>query len=109
MGVGIVDKTFNIAPGNYLGQDKHSYGTWDTDSVACHATENLPVIHKLKVKQGDIVTVDVNLYNYTLNWAINGQYLSTDDTATGIPKEVALAASLWTSNESIEIIQYIQK
>eukprot|EP01084_Bolivina_argentea_P084879 153462_1 len=108
IGIGIVDKEFNIGVGNWIGEDEHSYGTWD-DSPAFHANDDLPVTNELTVKQGDIVTVDVDLDNHTLNWAINGQYLSIDDTVTGIPKHVALAASLWEKEESIEIIQYIQK
>ena len=62
---------------------KQSYGTWDISSgcVAYHQA-CLPVQRTLKFKSGDTVTVDINLNDYTLNWAINGVFLSDGDTAT---------------------------
>ena len=106
VGVGIVDKAFQIGEGHWLGEDIHSWGTWDNDNHHQGKKMYFNVEHKLKVKTGDVVTVDVDLYNHVLNWAINGQYLSSDDIALNIPKQVALAASLWNGGDSVEIVQY---
>ena len=106
-GVGIINKAYDISEGQWIGSNKNSYGTWDTTS-GCVAYHNggLPVDRKLKFKQGDIVTVDIDLNDYTLNWAINGIFLSDGDTATNIPKQVAFAASLSQQGDCIEIIDY---
>eukprot|EP00483_Globobulimina_turgida_P008987 UN09005 len=107
VGVGIVNKLFNASPGNYLGQNENSYGTWDS-VVALHrgAGPSNAVKHAIKTKDGDVVTVDVDLNQRILNFAINGQYLSDIPIFKNIPKEVAIAASLWTSGNSVEILQY---
>ena len=41
-----------------------------------------------------MVTVDVDLNEKTLNWAINAQYLSVEDVATSTSQEIAFAASI---------------
>ena len=106
-GVGIVSKAYDISPDNWIGKDKQSYGTWDISSgcVAYHQA-CLPVQRTLKFKSGDTVTVDINLNDYTLNWAINGVFLSDGDTATNIQKQVAFAATLTAKDSCIEIIGY---
>ena len=109
MGIGIIDKGKDISPGNWIGSCKNSYGTWDRDEyMAYHAGKTLDVTHKIKIKQGDIVTVDLNCNTKTLNWAINGQYLSIQDQYVGIATPAAVAASLWKEKEKIEIIQSIR-
>lgn len=85
-GIGIMSKDFTIAPGNWIGQDKNAWGTWD-NVVAYHNRTGLPVSNQTKIKTGDIVTVDINLNKQVLNWAINGVYLSNKDIAIGIAKK----------------------
>eukprot|EP00483_Globobulimina_turgida_P009326 UN09345 len=106
VGIGIVDKAFQIAAGHWLGEGKHSWGT--LDNLNHHQGKKMffNVDYQLQVKTGDVVTVDVDLNNNVLNWAINGQYLSANDIAFNIPNQVAVAASLWNVGDCVEIIQH---
>ena len=104
-GVGAISKVFNIQSGNWIGRDVHSFGTWD-DVVAYHNNKMLTVTHQTKLKAGDMVTVDLDLSKQTLNWAVNGQYLSKNDIATDIPTPIAIAATLWNKGDTVQIIQY---
>eukprot|EP01083_Nonionella_stella_P158138 514315_1 len=107
-GVGIISKAFDISEDHWIGNDNHSYGTWDTSSgcIAYHLG-CLPVDRELKFKQGDIVTVDINFNDYTyLSWAINGVFLSDGDTVNNMPKQVAFAVTLSKQHDCVEIVGY---
>eukprot|EP01084_Bolivina_argentea_P284353 487320_1 len=108
VGLGIVNKLFKVGPGTYVGQCANSYGTWD-NGVALHlGAWDYAKTNKngVKTKDGDIVTIDVDLDKSELNFAINGQYFSDGPIFSNIPKEVALAVSLWVAGNSVEILQY---
>ena len=116
VGIGIVTKAFSIS-NHWVGQDSNSYGIWDRDD--CYIVHqdkrwgynesnqyNRVKTRKLLVKKDDIVTVDLDLNDRTLNFAINGTYLSDQDLFENIASPVAVAASLWRKDDCVEIIDY---
>eukprot|EP01084_Bolivina_argentea_P108152 193278_1 len=105
VGIGAVDKLFDISPGHYVGEDSHSYGTWD-NTCPCHNKGPLKVVHDKLLREGDIVTVDLDLNKNTISWAINGQYLSDKDIATNIPNPAAIAVTLWIPGVCVQVIEY---
>eukprot|EP01083_Nonionella_stella_P029311 80722_1 len=103
--IGIIDKSFNISDNIYLGSTDNSYSFYYEGTVYHNSQA---IVKSSGYKDGDIVTVDINLYNRTLNFALNGQYLAEKDAITNIPKQVALGANLYYKNDSVQIVQYYQ-
>ena len=102
-GIGTMDKSFNVSDNTHIGKTATTHAYWQEGSVF----NNNGTIKKFDgYKTGDIVTVDINVDKSTINWAVNGKFLSTDDVITNIPKQVALAATMYYKNDSIQILQY---
>eukprot|EP01083_Nonionella_stella_P138463 421341_1 len=107
VGVGIVSKLFDISPGKWVGGCANSYGTWDC-SVARHRGDSAAKTVKkaIKITNGAIVTIDVDLNKNVLNFEVNGHPFSDGPIFENIPNQVALAVSLWKTDNSVDIIQY---
>ena len=105
MGIGIITKAKDVSS-DWIGHCKNSWALWDTSTVYL-AGQTISGKNKIKFAQDDIVTVDVDLNKKTLNWAVNGQYISNDDFCSNIPNQIAIAVSLWRVNQCVEIIQDI--
>eukprot|EP01084_Bolivina_argentea_P132247 233375_1 len=103
MGIGIIDKSFNIYDNIFVGKTEDSYSYYFNGSVYNSGKE---LIKCGEYKAGDIITVDIDLYNRTLNWGINGVYLTTQDTVVNIPQQVALAVNFCYKKDSVQIVQY---
>ena len=108
--VGIVNKTFPIK--TWIGKDEHSYGLWFDRMFILHnnAKWKADEIKKLVIKQGDIVTIDVDLNNKTLNFAVNGECLSGQDLAFNNNDlyPIAVAVTLQRANDCVEIVDYTE-
>jgi len=101
VGIGVVSRKKSFALGQYLGHDTESWGTWDDIAdyhAGVHSTTPL-------TKSGDVVGVELDLNRGTLKYSINGTFF--DGVRTNLPKEVALAASLWKAGDCVEIIQHV--
>jgi len=108
VGIGIVDKSFNFEPGNYIGQDVFSYGTWD-NCIGIHNKGSGPIRSgSPTLKEGDVVTIDLNLEEGLLNWAVNGFYLNEECMFRLEKGEYAIAASLWQVGNTVSIIQSLK-
>ena len=60
----------------------------------------------ITLKDNEIITVDLNLDEHTINWAINGIFLSNDNIQCLIKSHLAVAVSLWVKSDCVQIVQY---
>ena len=104
-GIGIVDTSFDISSNKYVGSTENSYSYYQDGIIYNNGGKAIEKTFG-GYKDGDIVTVDINLYNNTLNWELNGNRLTQSDAITNIPKCVALAANLYYKGDSVQIVQY---
>jgi hypothetical protein len=107
-GIGICNKAFGII--GWIGGCSMSYGTWD-NNVAQFSQNCLKTAKQILTVEGDIVTCDLDMDEGTFSWAINGQYLSDDfdykiKGGVGAGQQWAIAASLWATDDQVEIVQY---
>ena len=96
---------FNISANKYIGGTDKSYSYYYNGEIYNNGTKAIQKTFT-GYKNGDIVTVDINLYRNTLNLELNGTRLTETDTITNIPNTVALAANLYYKGDSVEIVQY---
>jgi len=108
VGIGIVDKSFNFEPGNWIGQDAFSYGTWDNCIGIYNTGSGTLRPGSPKLKEGDVVTIDLDLDEGVLNWAVNGFYFNEEGVFRLEKKEYAIAASLWQVRNKVSIIQSLK-
>ena len=96
-GIGIIDKTFNVLEGGFVGGAANSSSYYYEGTIYNNGSS--PVKYS-GYKTGDTVTVDINLNTRTLNFALNGNYLAADDIIKNIPKQVALDVNMYYKNDS---------
>ena len=102
--IGIVDKSFDISSNTYIGSKNNSYTYYYHGYLYGNGSKSATQLKGFNT--GDIVTIDVDLDKGTLNWAINGNYLTQKDAFIQIPKQAALACNMHYAKDSIQIIQY---
>eukprot|EP01126_Amoeba_proteus_P015551 TRINITY_DN17013_c0_g2_i1.p1 TRINITY_DN17013_c0_g2~~TRINITY_DN17013_c0_g2_i1.p1 ORF type:complete len:468 (-),score=76.56 TRINITY_DN17013_c0_g2_i1:77-1480(-) len=111
VGVGVVGngtKNFDEGSVQMIGSDLVSWATWDTLS-AYHAGFDLAPQNTLRLIQGDIVKIDLDLCSRQLTFYINNEKIelvSSGVTFTGLPEECALAASLTCNGDCVQILNY---
>ena len=107
MGIGIIDKSFKVSDSkHHIGQTNHSSSYWAYNGEIYSNNKTLKK-GLTALKAGDIMTVDIDLYKRTLNLAVNGDYVTVNkDTVTDIPKQVALGATFYHENDTLQIVPY---
>eukprot|EP01084_Bolivina_argentea_P126826 224462_1 len=115
IGIGIVDKLYKISDSQNFCTSRdggHAIALWADKTYApynnkiWHKGGELPLEYKPDLKTGDIITVDIDLNDKTVNWEVNAQPLSSKDIATNIPDQVAFAVRLGQRGDCVEIINY---
>ncbi len=108
LGIGIVGRGFLLYKNDWLGRESNgSYGTWDrTCLTAGHNGKSLKqnIVNDIKIKEGDIVKVDLDLNQRTLLWEINGNIVA-NNVAIDFNGPAAIATTLKNIG-SVEIVQY---
>eukprot|EP01084_Bolivina_argentea_P083376 150951_1 len=107
VGVGICSRKYKLTKANWIGKTSESYGTWSNGTIAYYSGSmmNSYIIQKTNVADGDIVKMDLNLYNRTFVWEINGQSI-TNTIPISFKGDVAICAGFHTIGDSAEIVQY---
>ncbi|ETO36783.1 hypothetical protein RFI_00279 [Reticulomyxa filosa] len=102
VGIGLVNKAFKI-DSDWVGGNKNSYGTWD-NVIGYYSGAELKLPNGKKLVEKDIVTVDLDMNELSFSWAVNGTYFGSDGPdATLAPTDWAFAASVWNTNDCVEI------
>ena len=62
----------------------------------------------IKIKKGDIVKVELDLYDRTFVWEINGERV-TNDVKIAFDGPVAIAAMIYHPGDTVQIVQYMRQ
>ncbi len=111
VGIGIVGTDFDIYKDQWIWSTNDSYGTWAVNSEIAYyngAQVKERVKHKLVIKTGVTVKIDLDLYDRTFIWEIDGIRL-TDDVKIQFDGPVAVAACIYCSGDTVQIIQYFHQ
>ena len=103
-GIGIIDKVFKVNENHYVGKTSGSRSYYYSGDLYKNGAGL-----ELKggsYKKGDIVAVDVDLQNKTLNFALNGDYLTEADATKFTADKVAVGVNMYYSEDSCTIIQH---
>eukprot|EP01084_Bolivina_argentea_P061376 112157_1 len=105
-GIGLVTKSFKSD--TWIGSDSAgtSWGIYNAYGGYYYKGSKLKTDRSITLKGNDIITVDLNMDKNTVNWAINGIFLSNDNIPSLTKSHLAVAASLWTKSDSVQIVQY---
>ena len=105
-GIGIVTKSFQFGKDVGIGNDGNSWGIYKFHGGYYQKKSKIATDRSLTLTGNEIITVDINMDKNTINWAINGMFLSNKNIPLGTSEHIALAASLWNKGDSVQIVQY---
>ena len=110
-GIGLVTKAFPINTSTWIGSDGagNSWGIYNDHDGYYHKGQKIKTDRQLRLTGKERITVDLDMDSQTVDWAINGVFLTDNKVKLLTSAHLAIAASVWTKGDSVTIIQYEQR